>query len=67
MFEFTMWTKIKTTRNCAMFCLRDQTAQAVVEGDEADRFDQYQTRKPIYLSITLFNFNSYFSCTYSTL
>lgn len=43
-----MWTKIKTTRNYAMFCLRDQTAQAVVEGDEADRFDQYQIRKPIY-------------------
>lgn len=43
-----MWTKTKTTRNYAMFCPRDQTAQAVVEGDEAVRFDQYQIRKPIY-------------------
>lgn len=41
-----MWTKTKTTRNYAMFYPRDQTAQAVVEGDEADRFDQCQRRKP---------------------
>lgn len=61
-----MWTKTKTTQNYAMFCPRDQTAQAVVEGDEADRFDQRQRRKPAYINKS-FEFNSYFSCTYSTL
>lgn len=37
-----MWTRTRTTQNCAMFCPRDQTAQAVVEDAEADRSDQSQ-------------------------
>lgn len=45
-----MWTKTRTTRNCATFYPKDQTAQAVVEGDEADRFDQNRTEAGLSLN-----------------
>ncbi|KAK2604448.1 hypothetical protein N8I77_007378 [Diaporthe amygdali] len=64
MSEFTMWTKTRMIRNYAMFCLRDQMAQAVVAGDEADRFERYRIRKPSCHKY--FMFTSNFSCTYST-
>lgn len=59
-----MWIKTRTTRNFAMFYLRDQTAQVVVEGAAADRFDSLQRRKLAYHQTLQVRF--IFSCTYST-